>query len=185
MNRQGLGAFIQYLVGDSLLVDILESGSHCLCDNGFVLTDRLGHAEGNHGAEGQFKGILLPEEVGAAEDKAELKWEFLLAGRVKGRHEALAHDHFLNIIHEDVEVIEMVDELRICVDVLLDLADPVVEVVGVFEFLELELSFGEVLIEFYVEEFEKVGLLVGESAVDFDVVDLGLLEEGLNETGLA
>jgi hypothetical protein len=108
-----------------------------------------------------------------------------LAGSVEGRHETLAHDHFLDVVHEDVEVVQVTNEVVVVVDVFLDLGDPVVQTVGVLQLLEVGAVQGEILVELDVEELQEVGLFVREGAVDLDVVGVGLLQDLLDHRGLA
>lgn len=67
----------------------------------------FGHAEGDHGAEGQIEGVLLPKEVYAAEDETKAEAELLLAGVVEAGDEALLKAHFFDVVHEDVQIIEV------------------------------------------------------------------------------
>ena len=106
----------EFLSNQGLLDGVFDDGDEVL--NGF------GHAEGDHGAEGQIEGVLLPEEVNTAEDETKAEAELLLAGVVEARDEALLETHFLDVVHEDVQVIEVVHHCSLLANQLLELADP-------------------------------------------------------------
>lgn len=85
MDEKGLRAFIDLKILNFVFAELFESVFDGCSYNGLEFFGRFGHAEGDHGAEGQFQDILFFEEIDAAEDEAEFEWKFFLASRVERR----------------------------------------------------------------------------------------------------
>ncbi len=181
LHRKRFDALLHLQVIDLFLAKLPDSRLDSGGDDFVELLERFGHAEGHHGAEGEFEDVLLLEEVDAAEDEAEAEGEFLLAGGVEGGQEHFAEQHFLDVIHEDVEVVQLLDDVGVAVQQLFYLVYPGVQVEWLRQPLELDVFGAKVLVELDVEEFEEIGPFVSQSAVDFDEGGVGLGEERVDE----
>ena len=124
LDEKGLGAFIDLKILNFVFAELLEGVFDGCSYDGLEFFDGFGHAEGDHGAEGLFQDVLFFEEIDAAEDEAEFKWKFFLASRVERRQEHVGEDQFFDIIHKNVEIVEMGYNVWICIYQLFDLVYP-------------------------------------------------------------
>lgn len=109
-----------------------------------------------------------------------------MAGRVEGGQEVLADRHLFDVVHKNVQIIEsLARQFGIVFYYLLQLVDPSIQIgrgrTRDFQFQPLT---SEVLVQFHVEQFQEVRLLVGQRAVDLQKVRVGFFEERVDQSGL-
>jgi hypothetical protein len=110
----------------ALLECLSQATLYCLQDRLLYLLHRLRHAKRNHRPKRQFQRVFFLLKIYPAKNEGEFELELFLARSVEGRQKVLRDVHLLDVIHKDVQFIELLCGTAVPIGYPFEIVDPCV-----------------------------------------------------------